>query len=57
MQSSLDTLVENLQEFPETVKYVREYESGRIRGDEFQEILENLPTDLDDLGDGEAVDR
>ena len=55
--SSLEKLAKNLNTFPECEKYVMDFVAGRINEDETSEIIEDLPTDLDDFGDDQEVDR
>ena len=56
MASPLERLAANLADYPETQKYVNQYIGGAINDDQFSEILENLPTDLDDYADDEDAD-
>ena len=56
MSTSLSKLASNLTEYPETEKYVEQVVSGRFDENEFNEILESLPTDLDDFADDENAD-
>ena len=56
MQSSLDKLVSNLDEYPETRKFIEHKITNVVDDDELVNIIADLPTDLDDFADDGDAD-